>query len=639
MTFEKLKGIKIILILVFSYIFLLPCYAEFYHLDLYTSTQSNSNEQTNFDEILINNSNSYDDSRLNTALVQLSSAEFKDIFQKAPDEYEILRYLELFAFPFFRSYVSSLCCYEDFMIALQAKINNDKCFRKQTAKMPGFNCSYSIWSGTKSEFHDFINNEADRILKIREEKNKKLYENQPRLCIADRSSLEILKLSYAKSHNSADKNIINRLRQRTEAINKTLSGNGSCFDYSSRVKHTKFNDANADVFDNCYGTELDKQLHEELCQTRTQMMQLETSHPDIIQIKTISPVVYHFTALAKQQTNPEVAFHISDFCHHLTQTAQAFGNASLIVFKGLGKGVINTVEHNIAFCQSLATHPIDEVIKPLYRAGAALGKAMYCASELAINDPENFNKKAKGLILAAGKYVYENPEDAIAAVVECLLPIQAGRLVKLKQVQVLVKAVQEQEALARAIQISTKITTPIKEVLSDACAAAEIGIQYGKNALNNVIRVALQQPELISVGDIAALRIPSECFNDFNKLSKEVVNYRKFQGISKKAELLKTGENGTTVIVRNRTEAEILLKASFPDYQKVKGIGHQNAAGIRKKQKMDRYKQGGAYHKDYAIDQKTGWVKGHENSKHGEYPHINIKRTDGKNVMINIIEK
>ena len=44
------------------------------------------------------------------------------------------------------------------------------------------------------------------------------------------------------------------------------------------------------------------------------------------------------------------------------------------------------------------------------------------------------------------------------------------------------------------------------------------------------------------------------------------------------------------------------------------------------------------YRKDYAIDKETGRVYGHaEGNPHGQYPHINIKRTDGKNVMINII--
>ncbi|WP_218032724.1 hypothetical protein [Paenibacillus ehimensis] len=55
---------------------------------------------------------------------------------------------------------------------------------------------------------------------------------------------------------------------------------------------------------------------------------------------------------------------------------------------------------------------------------------------------------------------------------------------------------------------------------------------------------------------------------------------------------------------------------------------------------MDRFKQGGAYHKDYAIDPISGRVRGHtEDNEHGAYPHINIKRKDGKKVLINILGK
>lgn len=59
-----------------------------------------------------------------------------------------------------------------------------------------------------------------------------------------------------------------------------------------------------------------------------------------------------------------------------------------------------------------------------------------------------------------------------------------------------------------------------------------------------------------------------------------------------------------------------------------------------KRTKMDRFKQGGAYHKDYAIDPKKGRVRGHsDDNDHGTYPHINIKRKDGKKVLINIVGK
>lgn len=107
-----------------------------------------------------------------------------------------------------------------------------------------------------------------------------------------------------------------------------------------------------------------------------------------------------------------------------------------------------------------------------------------------------------------------------------LLPLKAPSIVKLKQVQSIIKAVQEQEKLAQALQltadISTKITTSIKEVIAEAGAAVEIGIQYGKTALQNVIKVAEEQPEITSVGDIAALKLSPSCFNDLEKLSKEV---------------------------------------------------------------------------------------------------------------------
>ena len=44
--------------------------------------------------------------------------------------------------------------------------------------------------------------------------------------------------------------------------------------------------------------------------------------------------------------------------------------------------------------------------------------------------------------------------------------------------------------------------------------------------------------------------------------------------------------------------------------------------------------------KEYGISNKTGRVYGHDGTNpHGKYHHINIKRTDGKNVLINIIGK
>ncbi len=146
-----------------------------------------------------------------------------------------------------------------------------------------------------------------------------------------------------------------------------------------------------------------------------------------------------------------------------------------------------------------------------------------------------------------GRYVWDNPEEAIAGVVEFLVPLKAGSLVKLKQVQTVVKAFQEQKQIAEAIQLTTnlatKITTPLKEILVDASAVVSVGLEHGKDAVRNLITVAQQQPEITSVGDIVTLRGPGECFNDFEKLSREVAAcYEKVT--SKEFEILESIGNG-----------------------------------------------------------------------------------------------
>jgi hypothetical protein len=77
------------------------------------------------------------------------------------------------------------------------------------------------------------------------------------------------------------------------------------------------------------------------------------------------------------------------------------------------------------------------------------------------------------------------------------------------------------------------------------------------------------------------------------------------------------------------TSAHYFLTETIPDYQKVRGVGPQDAVGMRKKTKMDRFKEGGAYHKDYEIDPATGRVRGHAPTDDGNFPHININREDG----------
>ncbi|HHO3678048.1 TPA: hypothetical protein ACYRTT_004498, partial [Escherichia coli] len=126
----------------------------------------------------------------------------------------------------------------------------------------------------------------------------------------------------------------------------------------------------------------------------------------------------------------------------------------------------------------------------------------------------------------------------------------------------------------------------------------------------------------------------------FNRLmSYRGVHYR-YDEFGRAVE--KEGPQGTVVTVKSKQEAHDLLMEAFPDAQKVRGIGSQDAAGIRKKHKMEQFKKRDGtvrYRKDYPIDSNTGRVYGHDDPKgtgHGSLPHINIKRSDGTMVRIDI---
>jgi RHS repeat-associated protein len=111
---------------------------------------------------------------------------------------------------------------------------------------------------------------------------------------------------------------------------------------------------------------------------------------------------------------------------------------------------------------------------------------------------------------------------------------------------------------------------------------------------------------------------------------------------SKKVDALRNGPQKTVVKVKTKKEANELLAEAFPKAQKVRGIGSQDAMGIRKKNKMDQFKKRDGkvrYRKDYPINKETGRVYGHDDPKgtgHGELPHVNIKRADGTMVRIDI---
>lgn len=101
--------------------------------------------------------------------------------------------------------------------------------------------------------------------------------------------------------------------------------------------------------------------------------------------------------------------------------------------------------------------------------------------------------------------------------------------------------------------------------------------------------------------------------------------------LSKKIKKLQEGPSGTVVYVKSKKEADELLKAAFPNFQKVKGIGHQKISGgnmkQRIKEKIKRFEEDGkAYHKDYALGPDGRPIMHKQGPEWHEYPHIEINR-------------
>ena len=445
----------------------------------------------------------------------------------------------LYHIPNYRDYIRSFPRYEDFILELCWKLENNYSFRKSLRYVDGFDGKYG--------FKGFISREAQKIREKRAEqearrqevlRKQRLEETrikqeawQHALIIDSPDVLAPLRDSYVKQQEvfqrAHDQELVDRYKQRIHALEETIKNNGKLFDYSKSVSRYKFTDQYRIPFKHRCGTALDKQLHQELCATRAEIADLLVSHRDNFQIQDLYRVVNYFTALAKEEQNPVIAFNLSDFTYYLVKAAQGFGRATEIVFKGTMRGAKNLFKHNLAFCQALVTHPIDDIVKPLAQAGIALGQALYEGVSVAINNPYACPQKALLLTKGLADVVVKDPEKALATVVELFLSFKATSVLKLKNIQGLTRFFSQQERLIKCLrtypEIVEKITVPIKHVLFEAVELVNVGIEHGKNAMKNLINVVREQPEVIAIGDIAALKLGPECYKDVAKLSKEIV--------------------------------------------------------------------------------------------------------------------
>lgn len=207
------------------------------------------------------------------------------------------------------------------------------------------------WQKAQDEQQARRKQEADNFKKSQETARINQQKNTPRLCFDNPKDLDPIvtnckKLPIYKSGNNEFKK---RLEARSNAIEQTRKQSYKCFDYYSQVKHPKFTDSYADIFNNCYGTALDKQLHEELCDTRIAMMDLQIGYADNLQVRAFAPLIYQATAQAKTERNAEKAFNLSDFSYDLVRIVT--GGVRLMVLaindpsiaaRGIASGVKTT---------------------------------------------------------------------------------------------------------------------------------------------------------------------------------------------------------------------------------------------------------------------------------------------------------
>lgn len=302
------------------------------------------------------NKNKYFDSQIqyyNTSPIDNSSFINHYVFAKMNDhdfakfflnygEKDILPQHELYIYPAFITYLKTLNGYKNYIIALSHAIKTNKRIRKQTAFVSGFYFETNIFCKLKSGFHDFIHNEAAKILvDLQQPKTKSTKRGALKI---NRNELRDLIEDYSRNQVASHSHMSSQIDERINAINLTLSQNGICSDYRNRVIRVGKSDKYPKEFSNTYGTELDYQLHKELCDIRQQVFDVEYKYYANYHVKTIAPSIHYYAAQAKKEENVRAAFQLSDFCHMLTQILSQGMNILYECSHSTAKGIIKGVK-------------------------------------------------------------------------------------------------------------------------------------------------------------------------------------------------------------------------------------------------------------------------------------------------------
>ena len=196
--------------------------------------------------------------------------------------------------------------YYDFIIKLHQEIHRHHSFRKSLRGITGFK--------RKRGFQELIDNEVKIVKQKKATEQHAHYQKMVLQNLYDQFQKQ-----YVIAQTSQDHFFLKQCQQRIRAVTKTMK-DSSIFDYSNIIdEHPTFTDRDAHVFDQHQGTFLDKQLHKELCFTRTTMHDLLAKNQASIRAQAFAAMIDQLTALTKQEQAMNNAFNLSDCAHNLVR--------------------------------------------------------------------------------------------------------------------------------------------------------------------------------------------------------------------------------------------------------------------------------------------------------------------------------
>ncbi len=256
--------------------------------------------------------------------------------------------------------------------------------------------------------------------------------------------------------------------ERTQALDQTLARSGliTTKTYQLSQEASRLN-PHAEYFHSSQGNALEHQLHNELLNTVNDMARLLECNPHNLYVQTNSVFVFHVTALAKAQNNPEVAFNLADFASHLLTFTK---NLVSMVGHGIAKGGARYIESNIEMIQALFSHPVGvleaQLLDPLFMTGYGLSRA----TVLLFTDPKQLAVITKNGACAIAQVAYNDPSEVIAFAFQLFAPSLTSRFAKLRHIQPIVKAFDDQKKIATAFAArhvakhAQKIVNPMKTI-------------------------------------------------------------------------------------------------------------------------------------------------------------------------------